>query len=116
MTEIKTESGGKVHISDEILAVIAGKAAVEAEGVAGMGGYFAAGGKAIRKHTPKGVRVLVNGQNVRLALAITVQMGMKLHEVCKEVQDRVKTAVETMTGLNVLEVNVRVSAVSGRKA
>jgi len=114
MTEIKSEAGGKVLISNEILAVIAGKAAIEVEGVTGLGGYVAGitKNKAIRKHLPKGIAVAVNGQDARLALAIAVKMGTKLHEISKEVQERVKTAVETMTGLNVLEVNVRVSTVS----
>ena len=114
MTEIKSESGGKVLISNEILAVIAGKAAIEVEGVTGLGGYVAGvtANKAIRKRLPKGVAVAVNGQNVRLALAITAKMGTKLHEISKEVQERVKTAIETMVGLNVLEVNIRISAVS----
>jgi len=113
MTEIKSEGGGKVLVSDEILATIAGKAAIEVEGVAGLGVHYA-GNKAIRKHKPKSVNVAVavSGENVKLALAITVQMGAKLHEVSKEVQERVKTAVETMTGLNVLEVNVRIGAVA----
>jgi len=113
MTEIKSEGGGTVLISDEILATIAGKAAIEVEGVTGLGVHFA-GNKAIRKHRPKSVNVAVavSGQNVKLALAITVQMGTKLHEVSNEVQARVKTAIETMTGLNVLEVNVRIGAIS----
>jgi len=113
MTEIISESGGKVLISDQILATIAGKAAIEVEGVTGLGVHFA-GNKTIRKHRPKSVNVavVVSGQNVKLALAITVKMGTKLHEVSKEVQERVKTAIETMTGLNVLEVNVRIGAVS----
>ncbi|MCL2286365.1 MAG: Asp23/Gls24 family envelope stress response protein [Firmicutes bacterium] len=114
MTEIKSEGGGKVLISDEILAVIAGKAAVEVEGVTGIGGYLAGvtNNKAIRKHMPKGVVVAVSGQNVKLALAITVKMGTKVHEISKEVQERVKAAIETMTGLNVLEVNIRINAIS----
>ena len=111
MTEIKSESGGKVLISDDILAVIAGKAAAEVEGVTGIG-VFAPNNKVLRKNMQKGVNVSVSGQNVKLAVAITVKMGSKLHEISREVQERVKAAVETMTGLNVVEVNVRVSAVS----
>jgi uncharacterized alkaline shock family protein YloU len=114
MTEIKSEDGGKVLISEGILAVIAGKAAVEVEGVTGLGGAHTgvAGSKAIRKTMPKGVKIAICGQNVKLALAITVKMGTKLHEIAKEVQERVKVAIETMTGLNVIGVNVRVSAIS----
>jgi len=114
MTEVKSEGGGKVLISDEILATIAGKAAMEVEGVAGVGGLFSnvATKKAIRKYMAKGVNVAVSGQNVKLAVAITIKMGTKLHEVSKEVQQRVKSAVETMTGLDVTEVNVRIGAIS----
>lgn len=114
MTEIQSQEGGKVFISDDILAVIAAKAAVEAEGVLSIGGTFsnpARGAKAVKKHMPKGVNIAVNGQNARIALAINVKMGTKLHEVSKEVQDRVKTAVETMVGLTVTEVNIRISTV-----
>ena len=114
MTEIKSEAGGKVFISNEIIAVIAGKAAIEVEGVTGLGGYVAGvtSNKAIRRCLPKGIAVAINGQDVRLVLALAVKMGTKLHEISKEVQERVKTAVETMSGLNVLEVNIRVNAVS----
>ena len=111
MTEIRSESGGKVLISDDILATIAGKAAAEVEGVTGIGVY-AANNKALKKNMQKGVSVAVSGQNVKLAIAIIVKMGTKLHEISREVQERVKAAVETMTGLNVVEVNVRISAVS----
>ena len=111
MTEIKSESGGKVLISDDILAVIAGKAATEVEGVTAIGVYTP-GNKMLRKNMQKGVSVVVSGQNVKLAMAITVKMGTKLHEISREVQERVKAAVETMTGLNVVEVNVRIGAIS----
>jgi len=114
MTEIQSEGGGKIIISDEILALIAGKAALEVEGVKGVGGFFSSitNKKAIRKYLAKGVNVSVAGQNARVAIAITVKMGVKLHEISREVQDRVKAAVETMTGLNVAEVNVRIGAIS----
>ena len=114
MTELKSENGGKVSISNAILAVIAGKAALEVEGVTGIGNYLSGktASKAARKHVIKGVVVAVTGQNARLAIAITVKMGSKLHEISKEVQERVKSAVETMTGLDVVEINVRVAAVS----
>ena len=117
MTEIKSESGGKVVISSEILAVIAGKAALEVEGVMGIGGYFptAVKNKTVRKHMPKGVAVAVANESAKVGVAIKVQMGVKLHEVSLEVQNRVKAAIETMTGLEVTEVNVRVAAIAPEK-
>jgi len=117
MTEIKSESGGRVIVSSEILAIIAGKAALEVEGVTGIGGYFpgTVKNKTMRKHMPKGVAIAVEDENVKVAVAIKVQMGTKLHEVSKEVQNRIKAAVETMTGLVVTEVNVRVAAIAPEK-
>jgi len=114
MTELKTEGSGIVLIADDVLAVIAGTAALEADGVIGLAGHFPSEikSKAMRKHMSKGIRVQVNGSKVRLALAITAKMGVKLHEVSSEVQQRVKTAIETMTGLDVAEVNIRVGAVA----
>ena len=114
MTELKTEGGGVVHIADEVLSVIAGTAALETEGVTGLAGHFSnvAGSKAVRKHMVKGVNVSIAGSKVSLALAITARMGAKLHDVSEEVQQRVKSAIETMTGLDVSEVNVSVGAVA----
>jgi len=114
MTELKTEGGGMVYIADDVLATIAGVAALEAEGVTGLAGNFsnAIGSRAVRKHISKGINVSVTGKKVNLALSITTKMGAKLHEVSAEVQQRVKTAIETMTGLDVAEVNIRVGAVA----
>lgn len=120
MTEIKSEGGGKVLISNAILAVIAGKAALEADGVTGIGGFLSgvSSKAAVRKHMAKSVHIKVDDENVRIVIAITVAMGTKLHEISKDVQLRIKAALETMTGLNVTEVNVRIAAVStvGQKA
>jgi len=117
MTEIKKESGGAVRIADEVLARIAGTAALEVEGVAGLAGYFQGEStpKAVRKQFAKGISVSVVNKTVTLGLALTLRMGTKLHEVAAEVQSRVKAAIETMTGLNVAEVNVSVGAIVGAK-
>ena len=114
MTELKTEGGGRVHIADDVISVIAGTAALEADGVTGLAGNFSSDvkSKAMRKHMAKGVQVKVSGQRVKLSLAITTKMGAKLHKVSADVQTRVQSAIETMTGLIVAEVNVIVGAVS----
>ena len=103
MTMIKSENGGTVRIADEVIAVIAGTAALEAEGVAQLAG-------STRKHRARGVQVQVKAQHVRLGIALSVKAGKKLQEVSREVQQRVKSAIETMTGLQVDEVNVSVVA------
>jgi len=112
MTELKSEGTGIICIADDVLAIIAGTAALEAEGVAGLAGYLSndINNKAVRKHMAKGVSVNVTGDSVALNLAITVKFGVKLQEVSREVQQRVKGAIETMTGLAVSEVNISVSA------
>lgn len=103
MTVIKSENGGVVRIADEVIAVIAGTAAMEAEGVASLAG-------ATRKHRARGVQVQVKAQAVVLSIALTIKAGKKLQDVSREVQQRVKSAIETMTGLTVNEVNVSVVA------
>ena len=116
LTEIKKEGTGAVSISDEVLAVIAGTAALEAEGVAGLMGYYPGNNqKAVRKQMSKGINVLVNDGTVKASLSITARFGAKLHEVAKDVQQRVKKEIESMTGLLMSEVNVTVGAIVGEK-
>jgi uncharacterized alkaline shock family protein YloU len=85
--------------------VIAGTAATEADGVF----------KSARKHTTK-CSVIVRNKVVTMGVSIAVKFGAKVHEVSADVQKRVKAAIETMTGLEVAEVNVKVSAIVGEKA
>ena len=112
MTELKSEGTGAVRIADDVLAIIAGTAALEAEGVAGLAGYCSndVNNKAVRKHMAKGVTVNVSGDTVNFHLVISVKFGTKLQEVSREVQQRVKGAIETMTGLAVATVNISVGA------
>ena len=114
MTEIKKEGTGAVSISDEVLSVIAGTAALEAEGVAGLMGYYHGNKqKAVRKQMSKGISVVVSDGSVIANLSITARFGAKLHEVAKDVQHRVKKEIENMTGLVLSEVNVTVGAIVG---
>ena len=98
MTEIKSEGAGVVRIADEVIAVIAATAALEADGVV------------LRKHMTKSVTISITGTTAVIGIAIGVKLGKKLQSVSAEVQQRVKSAVETMTGLTVAEVNVSVGA------
>ena len=117
MTEIKTNGPGSVRIADDAIAVIAGTAAMETDGVAGFNGHFTSGVKEAvnRKHLARGVRVSVEGGVVAVTADITLKHGVKVQEVCREAQQKIKTAVETMTGLSVSEVNISVGAVAGEK-
>ncbi|QUI23805.1 Asp23/Gls24 family envelope stress response protein [Vallitalea pronyensis] len=108
---------GEVHIADEVIAIIAGLAATEVEGVAGMVGNFT--GDLVemlgKKNLAKGVNVEVGDKDVSLDLAIIVDFGSSIPDVTVTVQDKVKNAVETMTGLEVDEINIRVAGVNVEK-
>ena len=104
MTELKTERGDSVRIADEVLAIIAGNAALESEGVAALVGPGRKGRRA------RGISVVVKKQSVMLGILLKVKADKKLQDVSREVQQRVKSAIETMTGMRVAAVNVTVVA------
>ncbi len=111
--EIKTENDG-IKISDDVVAVIAGVAVSEVPGVAGMAGRFAGGISEVlsgKKNLAKGIKVEVEGNDTKIDVNIIVEYGSRIPDVAFEIQNRVKKAVESMTGLNVEEVNVHVQGV-----
>ena len=101
---------GEVQIADEVVATIAGLAATEVEGVASMAGNITNEliGKLGVKNLSKGVKVLVTDQNVDVDLALNIEYGYSIMKVSEKVQDRVKSAIENMTGLEVSMVNIRI--------
>ncbi len=118
MAELKNELGlGQIQIADEVIAIISGTAATEVEGVIGMSGNFKGSFSEMlgRKNLSKGVKIEINGNNIIISLNILVKFGSKIQDVSKNVQKRVKAAVETMTGLNVTDVNVTVCGVYAEK-
>lgn len=112
-TEIETEDGG-IKIADDVVSVIAGKAASEVSGVYGMAGGFAGGITEVfgKKNFSKGIKVDVQEKEVKIDVNIIVEYGARIPDVAFEIQNRVKKAVENMTGLDVLEVNVHVQGVN----
>ena len=112
--EIKTENEG-IQISNDVIAVIAGVAVSEVPGVAGMAGGFAGGISEVfsgKKNLAKGIKVDATETEAKIDVNIIVDYGTRIPDVAFEIQNRVKKAVETMTGLKVLEVNVHVQGVS----
>ena len=112
--EIKTENEG-IKISDDVVAVIAGVAVSEVQGVADMAGGFAGGISEVfsgKKNMAKGIKVDVTENTAKIDVNIIVEYGSRIPDVAFEIQNRVKKAVESMTGLNVLEVNVHVQGVN----
>lgn len=109
------EDTGKINISDDVVASIAGIAATEIEGVTGMSrgvAYDIAERFGAKKNPQKGVKVSVTADGAVIDLFIMVAFGVRIPELAWEVQENVKNSVESMTGINVLKVNVCVEGVS----
>ena len=105
---------GAIRIADEVVSIIAGLAATEVEGVASMSGGIVGGiAEALgRKNLSKGVKVNVGEQEAVVDLYLIVGYGFRIPDVAWTVQENVKKAIETMTGLSVVNVNVHVQGVS----
>ena len=104
---------GTICIADEVVSIIAGLAATEVEGVAGMSGGIAGGIAEIlgRKNFSKGVKVEVGEKEAAIDLYIIVKYGVRIPDIALNVQEAVKAAIENMTGLSTVEVNVHVQGV-----
>ncbi|HAG09919.1 MAG TPA: Asp23/Gls24 family envelope stress response protein [Desulfotomaculum sp.] len=105
---------GSIRIADEVVRIIAGLAATEVQGVAGMSGGLAGGIAEIlgRKNLSKGVKVEVGEKEAAVDIYVIVDYGAKIPDIASEIQQKVKKAVNDMTGLNVIEVNVHIQGVS----
>lgn len=108
---------GAIKIADEVVAIISGIAATEVSGVAGMSGGIAGGiAEALgRKNLSKGVKVEAGEKEAAIDLYIIVEYGYRIPEVAWSIQEKVKNAVENMTGLNVIEVNIHIQGVNIEK-
>ncbi|HZK57965.1 MAG TPA: Asp23/Gls24 family envelope stress response protein [Clostridia bacterium] len=104
---------GEVKIVDDVVATIAGLAAIDVKGVAGMSGGFVGGIAEMlgRKSLSKGVKVEIKEKVAIIDLYTIVEYGTKIPDVAWEIQESVKRAVETMTGIEVNEVNIHVQGV-----
>ena len=113
---VLNEGENNIEISDDVVAVIAGMAALEVSGVAEMAGGFAGGISEVlsgKKNLAKGIKVeVLDNKEARIDVNIIVEYGARIPDVAFEIQKRVKKSVENMTGLSVLEVNVHVQGVS----
>jgi len=105
----KTEMG-TIQIAPEVIEIIAGLATIEVEGVTGMSGGFASGVAELlgRKNLSKGVKVEVGQREAAVDVSVVIEYGRRIPEVAAEIQANVKNAIESMTGLNVVEVNVHI--------
>jgi uncharacterized alkaline shock family protein YloU len=107
---------GKIQIADEVIQIIAGLAASEVPGVAGMSGSFAGGiteSLLRRKNLGKGVNVEFGEEDktCKIDVSVALEFGVSIPDTCMTVQENIKQAIESMTGLHVTSVDVHVSAV-----
>ena len=109
----KKDALGVVRIADEVVSIIAGLAATEVNGIEAMSGGLAGGIAEIlgKKNFAKGVKVEVGEKEAAVDLFVIVKYGVRIPDVALAVQENVKQAIETMTGLSVVEVNVHIQGV-----
>lgn len=104
---------GSIRIADEVVGIIAGLAATEVAGIAGMSGGLVGGIAEMlgKKNLSKGVKVEVGEREAAVDLFVIAEYGVRIPDVALRVQENVKQAIESMTGLDVVEVNIHVQGV-----
>ena len=117
--KIKEDGLGEVQIAEEVITIIAGLAATEVEGVCSMGGNITKElvSRLGMKNLSKGVRVEVTEEGkIEVFVTINIAYGYAIPAVSGNVQEKVKEAIENMTGLEVSGVNVRIADVDMKSA
>ncbi len=111
--QIKSDQLGEVKIADEVVAIVAGLAATEVEGVSSMAGNITNEivSKLGMRNLSKGIQIEVENDEIKVSVAINIAYGYNIPEVSAKVQDKIASAIENMTGLHVTEVNVRIASV-----
>ncbi|MGD8191619.1 Asp23/Gls24 family envelope stress response protein [Brevibacillus ginsengisoli] len=107
------ESRGQIHVADQVVAMIAGVSANEIPGVlAASGGIYEDLTKIISRKTPaRGIEVRIYEDYTVIDMRVKIMFGMRIDRACRMVQEKVKEDVETFTGLQVREVNIRVEGI-----
>ncbi len=114
---LQGDAFGEVRIADDVVANIAALAAVEVDGVAATAGNITKElmNKVGMKTIGKGVRVEVIESAVSVDIALIMEYGYNIPTTCKSVQERIKAAIENMTGLEVSDVNIRIAGINMEK-
>lgn len=115
LQEITPQNDESIKIANDVVASIAGVAVSEVPGVYGMAGGFAGGISEVlsgKKSLSKGIKVDVTEKETKIDVNIIVEYGTRIPDVAFEIQKRVKKAVETMTGLKVVNVNIHIQGIN----
>ena len=110
---IKSDESGEIKVADEVVAIIAGLAATEVEGVSSMAGNITNEivSRLGMKNLSKGIQIEIADNEVVVDVALNIAYGYSIPEVSTKVQEKVKSAIETTTGLSVATINVRIASV-----
>ncbi len=108
------ENLGKLKVNDEVIAIIAGLAAVEVDGVYSMSGGLTGGIAEVLgiKNLSKGIKVDVKGEKVEVNIYIIANFGARIPDVAWNIQETVKKVVEKMTGMEIIEVNIHIQGIN----
>lgn len=111
--QIKSDEIGDIRVSEEVVAIIAGLAATEVEGVSSMAGNITNEivSKLGMKNLSKGIFVEVLDDEIKVDVALNIAYGYAIPDISAKVQEKVKSSVENMTGLTVAVVNIRIASV-----
>ncbi len=115
---MNVQISNNLSISEDVIGIIAGIAAAEVEGVSGMTLGLVDGINQIlgsNKKYSKGVKIDLEDKDVIIDLYVIVKYGIRIPDVAFSIQNSVKSSVETMTGLNVVSVNINVQGVTFEK-
>lgn len=115
LQEITPQNDESIRIANDVVASIAGVAVSEVPGVFGMAGGIAGGISEVlsgKKNLAKGIKVEVTEKETKIDVNIIVEYGTRIPDVAFEIQKRVKKAVETMTGLKVVSVNIHIQGIN----
>jgi uncharacterized alkaline shock family protein YloU len=105
---------GAVRIADEVVNIIAGLAATEVPGVAGMSGGLVGGIAELlgKKNLSKGVKTRIGDKEVSVDLYVILEYGINIPATAVQIQEKVKGAIESMSGLKVVEINIHVQGIT----
>ena len=110
----RSDELGNIHISEEVLAAITAAAAMDVEGVSGLAANLGSDIAELlgKKNLAKGVHVRMEDDKVEVELSVLMGYGHTIPEIGRAIQDGVKSAIESMTGLEVSVVNVSVAGIT----
>jgi len=115
MITLRENEDGQVQISEDVIAVISNTVALEFKGVAAIGNNFADGIAEMlgKKNLSKGVKIeIIDNSQVKVSLNLSVRFGYKIPDLMFEVQKKIKSSIEDMTGLCVTQININVTSIN----